>query len=351
MSGAPTTSCSPETARDALALSLVEYVGPLRYHELVAELGSPAHVLATSRIAPRAAAAYRRADEVLERAAKSSMQLIVHGSPDYPETLDPLRAPPPVLWAIGDVGLLRGALVGIVGTRVPTAYGERITTQLGQALARAGGTIVSGMARGIDGAAHRAALDVGAPTIAVLGTGADVAYPREHRALHREISRRGLVLSEYLPGAPAYKDAFPRRNRIIAALSRITIVVEAGHRSGALHTTRDAADLGRSVAGVPGPIDSPQSAGVNELLRDGAQVITCVDDALSLAGLRAPTEQAHPTDPSEAAIWQALAAGPLDLDSLGASTGLAAANSLVALTALELRGMIAFGADGRVSRR
>lgn len=351
MSGASTTSCSPESARDALALSLVAYVGPLRYHELVAQHGSASEALASSRIAPRAAAAYAAADETLGRAARSSMRLIVHGSAEYPAALDPLPTPPPVLWAIGDVALLRGALVGMVGTRMPTAYGERIATQLGQALARAGGTIVSGMARGIDGFAHRAALAVGAPTIAVLGTGADVAYPREHRALHRQICERGLVLSEYLPGAPAYKDAFPRRNRIIAALSRITIVVEAGHRSGALHTSRDALDLGRSVAGVPGPIDSPQSAGVNELLRDGAQVITCIDDALSLAGLSAPAQPDPPTEPSEAAIWSALAAGPSDLDTLGAATGLAATSSLVALTALELRGLIAFGPDGRVARR
>ena len=351
MSSARTTSCSPEGARDALALTLVEGVGPLRYHELVATFGSAAQALASGRLAGRAAAARAAADEILERATRSSMRLVAHGATAYPAALDVLRDPPPVLWAIGGVELLHGPLVGMVGTRAPTGYGERITTQLGQALARAGATIVSGMARGIDAAAHRAALDVGAPTIAILGTGADVAYPRQHRALHREIAERGLVLSEYLPGAPAYRDTFPRRNRLIAALSRITIVVEAGHRSGALITTRDALDLGRSVAGVPGPIDSPQSAGVNELLRDGAQVIATVDDALSLAGLARPAQPAAPDDPAEASIWTALAAGPLDVDMLGAATGLAATASLVALTALELRGMVAFGADGRVGRR
>lgn len=346
-----TTPSFPDAARHALALSLVDGVGPKKYHELLATFGSAARALDDAQGGPRAAALLDQADAFLERAARCGMAVLVHGDEGYPSQLDSVRDPPPVLWALGRLELLETPLVGIVGTRVPTAYGERIARQLGEALARAGATIVSGMALGIDGIAHRAALAVGDATVAVLGTGADIAYPRPHRALHRTIVERGLVLSELPPGTRGAAGAFPRRNRVIAALSRVTIVVEAGYRSGALITADHALDLGRSLAGVPGPIDSPQSAGVNQMLRDGAQVIVTIDDALGLAGLSPPEAPAPPDDPSEAAIWRALEAGALEMDALVAVTGLDARAILVALTALELRGMVEFRADGSVGRR
>lgn len=351
MSAARTTSRFPDAARCAVALTLLDGVGPKTFHDLVATFGSAARALDDPRFAGRATAALADADAMLAHAEACGMRLIVRGDGEYPKQLTTLDDPPSLLWALGDPALLRQPLVAIVGTRVPTAYGERVTRQLGEALAHAGATIVSGMARGIDGAAHRAALAAGGLTVAVLGTGADVAYPAPHRALHRQIVERGLVLSELPPGTRAIPGSFPRRNRVIAGLARVTIVVEAGARSGARITADVALELGRSIAGVPGPIDSPQSAGVNMLLRDGAQVIASVDDALSLAGLSAPPAPPEPDDPAEAAIWKALASGALDLDALTASSGLDARTILVALTALELRGVVEFRAGGKVGRR
>src|SRR5262249_45833632 len=180
---------------------------------------------------------------------------------------------------------LRDPIVAIVGTRRATSYGLRTTKALATAFARAGACVVSGMALGIDGAAHRGALEVGGRTVAVLGSGVDVPYPKAHLPIYRDIVEKGLVLSELPPGAPPDRGSFPNRNRIIAGLARLTILVEAPHGSGALHTADFALDAQRDVAVVLGPIDSPQSAGSNLLARDGAHAITSIDDALTLAGL------------------------------------------------------------------
>src|SRR6202030_1437326 len=155
-------------------------------------------------------------------------------------------------------------------------------------LVRAGASVVSGMARGIDAAAHRTAIEEGGNTVAVLGTGIDVPYPVGHRQLHRSIAEHGLVLSENPPGATPHQGAFPKRNRIIAALAPVTIVVEAGFRSGALNTASQAIELGRTVAAVAGPIDSDKSRGSNQLLRDGAVLIAVPEDALTLLGVSLP---------------------------------------------------------------
>jgi DNA processing protein len=275
------------------------------------------------------------------------------GDEGYPPALLDLRSPPRVLWALGDLQTLVPPVVAIVGTRKATPYGERVTRELAGALARAGACIVSGMARGIDGYAHAAALDVGGRTVAVLGTGVDVAYPAAHRPLHRRIRERGLLLSEELPGAHALPGSFPKRNRVIAALASITIVVEAGADSGAGITAGHALELGRTVAAVPGPIDSPQSKGTNLWIRDGATVIVEVDDALQLAGL---TRRAKRPDPeiasgAEHAVWAALAGGALDVDTLAARSGLPARECLAAVTTLELNGAVECALTGEIRRR
>jgi DNA processing protein len=250
------------------------------------------------------------------------------------------------------VGAAAGPAVAVVGTRRCTAYGERITTELAGALARAGATIVSGMALGVDAAAHRAALGAGGRTVAVLGTGVDVPYPAAHRGLHAEIARRGLVLSEQPPGERAGPGAFPRRNRIIAALAAVTIVVEAGARSGALITATHALDLGRTVAAVPGPIDVAEAAGSNELIRDGAVVIASVADALALLGLDAPPARRGPTfDGDERVVWDALAVPAPDLDVLTTRCSLPTRSCLAALTTLELAGAVECALTGEVRRR
>jgi DNA processing protein len=255
---------------------------------------------------------------------------------------------------MGSAAGLAQPRVAIVGTRASTAYGERIARNLTRTLTRAGVTVISGMARGIDGAAHRTALEEGGKTVAVLGTGIDVPYPVGHRQLHRAIAERGLVVSENPPGMRAHLGAFPKRNRIIAALAPVTIVVEAGFRSGALNTASHALELGRVVAAVPGPIDSEQSRGSNQLLRDGAVVIAAPDDALALLGVSEPRDgrEAMPVLPdTEQKVWDALKAGLAPMDSLPAATGLSMAECLAAVTSLEILGLVECSLAGEIRRR
>jgi DNA processing protein len=209
------------------------------------------------------------------------------------------------------------------------------------------------MARGIDATAHRAALEEGGNTVAVLGTGVDVPYPVGHRALHQMIIDHGLCLAENPPGARAQKGSFPRRNRIIAALSPVTIVVEAGFRSGALNTAGQALELGRVVAAVPGQIDSDQSRGSNQILRDGAVLIAAPDDALALLGVTAPAEAVRPAllPDSEQKIWDATASGWIATDALPAATGLSMAECLAAITSLEIMGLVECSLAGELRRR
>src|SRR5687768_13068780 len=281
------------------------------------------------------------------------MRRIAIGDEGYPAALLDLRSPPRVLWAIGDLAVLDAPVVAIVGTRKATPYGVRATREIAGALARAGACVVSGMARGIDGTAHLAALEVQGRTAAVLGTGVDIAYPAGHRPLHARIREHGLLLSEELPGAHAGPGSFPRRNRLIAALASITIVVEAGLKSGAIITATHALELGRTVAAVPGPIDAPQSAGTNTLLRDGAVVIADVADALQLAGLTPPLRRPDPdlASGAERAVWRALGDGALDVDTLTVRSGLPARECLAAVTTLELNGAIECALTGEIRRR
>jgi DNA processing protein len=273
-------------------------------------------------------------------------------SPSYPPDLRDLSQPPEELFVLGSASALTTPRAAIVGTRNSTTYGERVTRTLASALARCGVTIVSGMARGIDAAAHRAALECGGNTVAVLGTGVDVPYPVGHRVLHQTIVEHGLVLSENPPGMKAYKGAFPRRNRIIAALAPVTIVIEAGFRSGALNTAGQALELGRTVAAVPGPIDSDQSRGSNQLLRDGAILIAAPEDALTLLGLTAPPPPPPPLLPdSEQKVWEATSASYLATDTLPEITGLTMAECLAAITSLEILGLVECSLAGEIRRR
>jgi DNA processing protein len=273
------------------------------------------------------------------------------GEEDYPERLLDAPHPPKVLWTEGDLSLLDRPCVAIVGTRRATAYAERVARELGRVLALAGGTVVSGLARGVDACAHRGALEVEGATVAVLGTGLDVVFPRAHAQLQRTIAERGLLLSELDPRDPAHGGSFPERNRIIAALSAVTIVVEGGEKSGALITAKHALEMGRSVGAVPGPIDVPQSAGSNRLLADGAVVIASMADALTLAGLVVPLRASElPEQGAERRLWEALAKGPADLDTLCTRAALPAHEGLAAVSALEIRGMIECALSGEIRR-
>ena len=273
------------------------------------------------------------------------------GSEGYPARLRECVPPPRTLWARGRLEVLERPCVAIVGTRRATAYGERVARELGRVLAMAGATIVSGLARGIDAAAHRGALDVDGATCAVLGTGLDVVYPKGHAALQQTIGERGLLLSELKPDDAAHGGSFPMRNRIIAGLSVVTIVVEAGVKSGALITAAHALELGRTLAVVPGPIDVPQAQGSNELLRDGAVAFVCMADAVTLVGLSAPVRIADlPIAGPERRLFDALADGAADLDTLCTRASLPAHAGMAALSELEVRGLIECALSGEIRR-
>lgn len=291
----------------------------------------------------------------------ATLSLLRPGSAEWPEPLTRVQSPPRELHALGDPTVLTRPCVAIVGTRRPTPYGEQVTRELAAALATAGACIVSGMALGIDGIAHRAALDAGGTTAAVLGAGIDRVHPSSHRRLYDRIAQKGVVISEFPPRYRFFEGCFPRRNRIIAALSRLTIVVEAGERSGALITASYALSFARDVAAVPGRIDAETSTGANRLLRDGAHVITCVDDALALAKFttRIDTtatarDAAQPSlaiGSDEAEVWQMLASGGVSTDDLVHRTAWPVARCLVAVTNLELQGLVACTPSGAVHRR
>lgn len=334
---------------DGLALSLVPSVGGVRYGRELALHGSATAALeAQSRSIREAARAQAR--EQIARLVALGGQLLLRGAPDYPPALLDLRDPPPALFALGRVELLREQQIAMVGTRAATAYGMAVAREMARAGGGAGIVVTSGMARGVDSAAHAGALAVGGGTIAVLGTGVDIAYPSRNLALYREIVERGLVISELAPGNRADAGSFPRRNRLIAALASVTLVVEAGQRSGALITASRALELGRSVAAVPGPIDSASHVGSNELIRDGAHVVTSAADLLQLAGADPRPSRAPELSGAEDAVWQALAAGAADMDTLLARTGLPARECAVAVGSLELAGLVGTAFSGELRR-
>lgn len=216
---------------------------------------------------------------------KMSIERITSGMPQYPAILKEIKNFPKELFCIGDTSLLKNRGIAVVGSRNTTGYGRATAVKLAGKAASAGLTVVSGMARGIDTCAHRGALDACGKTIAVLGCGIDICYPAENSKLKTEIEEKGLVVSEYLPGTRPEKYFFPQRNRIISGLSEMTVVVQAGLRSGALITAELSAEQGRDVCAVPGNIDSIYNMGSNKLIRDGALPVINVSDVPELMGM------------------------------------------------------------------
>ncbi len=270
------------------------------------------------------------------------MHVLTPRMPEYPRALVELDAPPYPLFALGRLELLDGPLVAIVGTRSCTRTGLEAAARIATGIAASGVCVISGLARGIDGAAHRAAGP--ARTVGVVGSGLDVAYPRENADLQQAIAREGLLLSEQLPGTPAAAHNFPRRNRILAALARGVVVVEAPASSGALITVGIAANLGREVYAVPGAVDSRASEGTNALIRDGVKLVTSAAEVLSLLGLPLPPPGADvdvaPPGLSGLglALWRRMASGPRHVDELTAELGLEVGQGLASLLALEIQG-------------
>lgn len=273
---------------------------------------------------------------------------IARGSPGYPPRLAELHDPPARLHTRGgDLEVLSRPCVAVVGARSCSPYGVQVSRELGRELARAGLVVVSGLARGIDGEAHRGALAAGGLTVAVLGCGIDRDYPRAHAELARRIAADGLVVSEYPPGVEPAPWRFPARNRIVAGLCAATVVVEARERSGALITADFALELGREVFAVPGEITSALSAGANDLIRQGATPLLAADDVLEALGIeRAPPPRPVDLSPEAGALLGFLARGAASPNELSRGTGLGTAEVAVALTELELQGLAAQG-DGR----
>jgi DNA processing protein len=267
-----------------------------------------------------------------------------------PARLNDLDDPPDVVYTAGSLAILDAPTVTLVGSRRASAYGERIARALGAAFARAGVTVISGLAYGIDIAAQRAALDADGHVCAVLGTGLDFFYPVSHRHTQQTISERGLVLSEYPPGTTARPWHFPERNRLMAALGQATIVIEAGATSGALLTAHVALELHRAVGAVPGNIDSPESRGTNALLHDNKVApITDVADALALLNLTPTVHQLElqlDLQPDEAAVYRALPA--TGVDDIVARTSLPTSRCLAAIASLELAQALTVGYDGSI---
>jgi DNA processing protein len=272
----------------------------------------------------------------------SEIRRIRRRDSEFPRLLAAIHDPPPRLYARGeaDVALLAEPAVAVVGARACSAYGRSVTRSLARELAAAGLVVVSGMARGIDGEAHRGALEGGGRTVAVLGCGIDRDYPAAHAELARRIGENGLVVSEYEPGVEPAPWRFPARNRIIAGMCSATVVVEARERSGALITADFALEEGRDVLAVPGEITSALSAGTNALLKLGATPVTSATDVLELYGIEPQAARGRSLDPIGAALMAHLRDTPLTADELVRASGLDPGKSAAALMELELAGEV-----------
>jgi DNA processing protein len=365
-----------DAVRDLLALQLAPGLGPRRTAALLAHFGSAAAVrrAGAARLAEVAgighklaqdfARALAAADVAAEEAllARHNTRLLVLGTPDYPSLVAAIPDPPHLLYVRGSLTEADANAVALVGSRDCTDYGRRAAARLAAGLARAGVTVVSGLARGIDGIAHRAALEAGGRTLAVLAGGLSRVYPPEHADLARQVEANGALLSESTMSQEPLAPLFPARNRIISGLCRVVVVVEAAERSGALLTAEHAGEQGRTVMAVPGPVDGPASGGANALVRQGAVLCRGVDDILEeLHGVsavsqaareRAGGETARPAPPplpvgpppglteEQRRLWDFLGAGPRTLDELAQHFGVPVAKLTTTLTLLEMKRVV-----------
>ncbi|TAN63998.1 DNA-protecting protein DprA [bacterium] len=306
--------------------------------------------------------AWGEVESDLALANKHGVRVVPYHLEDYPLLLKEINDPPVLIYVKGDVALLNGRpTVAVVGTRRPTHYGLKMSGQLALGLAARGVSVVSGLARGCDSAAHKGALSAGGVTVAVLGTGIDVTYPPENAKLHEEIAVKGVVISEFPMGTKPQPYNFPRRNRIISGLSLGVVVVEASFRSGALMTARLALDYNRDVFAVPGLATSDRSMGTNKFIKDGAGLVVCAEDILAGLGIDATVAAAGGagaplTDTSafgveERLVFDALLSDELDIDTVAEKTGLSSARVSAALMGMELRGLIAQSPGMRFSRK
>ena len=285
-------------------------------------------------------------DKEMSGVEESGVRALTWHDEEYPPRLKEIYDKPAVLFVRGSLLPRDERSLAVVGTRKPTAYGREIARQLVSDLSQTGLTIVSGLARGIDGVVHRTALESGARTIAVLGSGLDVIYPREHGSLSEQIAEQGAMVSEFSLGARPDAQNFPRRNRIISGMTMGTLVIEAPEDSGALLTARHALEQDREVFAVPSSILSPSSRGGNNLIRDsGAKLVTCADDVLEELNLSVVEHQIElaaffPEDEAQAGVLKFVTFDPIHIDEITRNSALAASTVSGALTMMELRGLV-----------
>ncbi|MFW5909717.1 MAG: DNA-processing protein DprA [Thiohalospira sp.] len=358
-----------------LELALRPAAGPGTVMSLVAELGSVAAVAAAdvdtlmaSGLSRRRAHRFvepvplelrRRTEAWLER---SGGRVVTPADPSYPPALREIADPPLALFVVGDADYLSWPGVAVVGSRRPTPAGRELAEELGRGLARSGLVVVSGLALGVDGAAHRGAAAVGGPTVGVLGCGPDRIYPRRNVELAEAVAGAGAVITEFPPGTGVARGHFPRRNRIIAGMTLGTTVVEAATRSGSLITARLAAEAGREVLAVPGPVRSPTSRGCHRLIREGARLVEGVDDILeevapgvaasasAAAGAAAAADEPAGLEPEAQRLLGCLGFEPESVDNLVERSGLTADTVSAMLIRLELQGVVESAPGGRFSR-
>jgi DNA processing protein len=332
---------------DWLALQRAIGLKPQMAAELLKRHPHPARALTASGVTT----AFDRNAEIKALSRVGAVAVPIH-SAAYPARLADLSDPAPLLLVRGDVGVLSELSVAIVGARAATVYGKQIARGLAADLAREGVVIVSGLARGIDAEAHWGALEAGGRTIAVQACGIDQIYPKEHRALADRIAANGAVVSELPLGEPPLRPYFPLRNRLISGLSAAVVVVEARERSGSLITANHAANQGRDVFAVPGPITAPTSAGTNRLIRDGAYVVLGPDEICSELGLareaRPRPRVARGLSGLSGEILSALADAPASRDELARRLGREPAEFTLELVELELANRIVEDRDGRL---
>ncbi len=353
-----------DAAREWLALAEVPGVGPTTFKQLLEAFGEPRRVFGSSMTAllevegvgPVTALAIRnhrpseRIGAILTATRELGFNLITTSDADYPDLLRAMDDPPPFMFVQGSFSPRDRKALAVVGSRRCSPYGLRMASRLAGEAAGHGFTIVSGLARGIDAASHRAALEAGGRTIAVVGSGLDVVYPPEHFRLAREIADQGAVVGEHPPQTPPEREHFPVRNRIISGLSLGVLVIEAAAESGVHGTVSHALSQGREVFAVPGNVGSPTSAGTNRLIKQGAKLVESIDDLLeelvplaergarAQAGLADARPVALP--PEEAAVVAFLGDEPLHIDDLTALSGLTPQKISHTLLQLELKGIV-----------
>jgi DNA processing protein len=345
-----------------VALALTPGIGPSRLHAILkachtatGAFSAPfAFLRSIPGLTPAAASAVAAAGidvgaRAIETTARVGGRVLIFDDEEYPALLRHIPEPPPVLFALGDLSLLERPAVAIVGSRDHTPYGGEVGRAVAWAAASAGLAVVSGMARGLDAVAQDAALDAGGSTIGVLGNGLGVVYPSANGRLYRQVAERGLLLTEFPPGEKPTAGSFPRRNRLISGLARVTVVVEAAEGSGALITATNALEQGRDVMAVPGNITSACSVGANRLIRDGAEPLLGAGDLLAhypevapTGGGRPPVARPLPDDltPEDRAVAELLGAEPLPLEDLVGRSGRAPQDVLAVLCTLEIAGVV-----------